>query len=113
MTGGLDCVRTEAGPWKDQKHECSAAQPQGREEGLEIELVIQHAYGDEAPLKPLNYRVLRTSGHVIHPCTGRLVHPNSTETEASVLSTLLDLTLCTSSPGCSFVSFTIFFTINW
>lgn len=39
--------------------------------------------------------------------TGQVVHPNSTGTEMPALSTLLELTLCISSSGCSLLSFLI------
>lgn len=59
----------------------------------------------------LNYGVCLESfqaGHIQH--TGKVAHPNATGTEASVLKTILDLTLCTSSSGYLSVTFVLFIT---
>ena len=75
--------------------------------------LINHAYMMEHPYTPKQWDLesLCVGEHIHVP--GRWHTPNSTETEAPALGILLDLTLCTSSSGWSFISFITSFIVNW
>ena len=64
---------------------------------------------EEASIKSQKYGVQRGSRLANTSTYWRLMHPNSTGTEAPVLRTLLDLALCIFSSDCLSVSFTIAF----
>ena len=113
LGGLLDSFTMKADHQKDlammQSLELSAHPPR-RGEGLEIELITDHAYMMKPPQKSLKYRVQGASMLVnIFSCQ-ECSTPNSMESEAPALGILPDLTYVTLPSGCSSV-FIVYFII--
>ena len=102
------------GGWSTEgpSHEFSTPSPSSeREGGLEMELIVDHAYVICLHNIPIAWgsRNFQTGEHLQ---TRRVTHPNSTGTEAPASQTLPDLAICISSGGSFVMSFNKLVTVS-
>lgn len=91
--------------WKFQLHPPFSREEKGAENGVNNWSCLH----EETPIKFQQYGVQGAFSLVNTSHARTFMQPNSTGTEAPVLGTLPDLTLCIFSSGCSSVSFILSF----